>query len=157
MEHVRTWLLRSADKPTTSTTRYRLLRYIVPLLVAATAIVTIASPAQAYVGYPYQRCATIGGGGTVDICVAWTGGWPGGLVRAETSPTAYYAERLMECSGCQGQSIWNWTVVATGTGYVGYSPSRTAGKYSYYKACTETFQNGPWACMYNQDAVWLGD
>jgi hypothetical protein len=134
-----------------------------PLLVATVAALTLtlglglAKPAAAapYVNYPYQKCVVIGFA-TEAICTAWTGGYPNGYVRAETA-TNYYGVKLLKCTNCAGLTGWSWVTAAVATNYPGYTPSVRAGKTVWYKSCHQRFNGGPWACVANRDAVYLGD
>jgi hypothetical protein len=123
--------------------------------VALTTVAAVAPAAPAMAAYPYHRCQYIGGTPPA-VCVGWTGGWPGGLVRAESAAT-YWATRLDRCANCGGPTGWSWTTVARTDHYRTSTPSVSAGKTSWYKACVQTVQGGRWSCMNNSEAVYLGD
>jgi hypothetical protein len=69
--------------------------------------------------------------------------------------------RLMVCSGCGGPTGWNWRVAAEGHNYPVRVPAngQKAGKYHWYKSCFKKYewQTTGWTCMWNSDAVYLGD
>jgi hypothetical protein len=130
-------------------------KIVVLSAVAAFALVFATSaPAKAYTAYPYQHCSWLGLADS--ICTSWTGGYPNGYVRTESSPTIYEL-RLLVCVSCAGQTTWSWLTAATSSPYTGYTPSVRAGKTSFYKSCMKKYSTSSWACVSNVDAVYLGD
>jgi hypothetical protein len=125
-------------------------------VIAVAVVIGVTVPAApAMAAYPYHRCEYIGGTAPA-VCVGWTGGWPGGKVRAE-SAAVYFATKLVSCATCGGPTGWKWKTVASTKNYRTSTPSVTAGKTSYYKSCIQNRDGGPWSCMSNAYAVYLGD
>jgi len=108
--------------------------------------------------YTHKRCESPGGWGE-PICVAWTGSWPSGYVRAESRSSYYYAIMLQGCSGNDHNACDARTIVASKTlhNHAGYTPSVRVGKYSWYVACAKRFASSKWACNRGMYEVYLGD
>jgi hypothetical protein len=124
--------------------------------VAVAVVVGVALPATpAMAAYPYHECQYIGGM-TPAVCTGWTGGYPGGKVRGESAAN-YFATKLLRCTACNGPTGWTWTTVASTKNYHTSTPSVTVGKTSWYKTCIQNVDGGPWSCMANDYAVYLGD
>jgi len=108
--------------------------------------------------WTHKRCESPGGWGE-PICVAWTGSWPSGYVRAESRSSYYYAIMLQGCSGNDHTACDARTIVASKTlhNHAGYTPSVRVGKYSWYVACAKRFASSRWACNRGMYQVYLGD
>ena len=92
------------------------------------------------------------------LCVQWTGGWPDGEVWAWGN-LVYYRVRLEKCvvDSCTSKG---WATAATSPPSGENAPVTArvpAAKTGWYRACGQTISGGPWSCMPDVWAVYLGD
>lgn len=132
-------------------------RLLAALLVVLASLALSATRAEAWTPYPYKTCASPGGWRS-QVCVAWTGGYPHGVVRAESPSSEYYAVKLMTCSNAV--RVCNDDVdaaSATLNKRSGHTASVRVGKYSWYIACAKWLSSSKWACNTGTYRVYLGD
>ena len=138
----------------------RLRASLLAVSIALSTVVTIASPASAHAGW-YTKCWSEPFTIAPALCTEWTGGWPSGMVRAETFGYYHQTLYLQVCAGCNGPYNWNWTVAAQATTVNGVrprvTPSVKAGKYNSYRVCAKRFAGGSMVCMPSYAGVYLGD
>lgn len=137
---------------------------VLAMIAAATIGLLGAQPAWAITWYPYSKCASAGDAFGEPVCVAWTGGYPNGYVRAESKSSNYVAVRLDTCSAPGTNICTNFVTVATvdlhvtnTQGKAGFTPSVHVSKYGYYRVCSKVYTYSTWQCLGTPGQVYLGD
>ncbi len=90
------------------------------------------------------------------ICTEWTGGWPNGVVRAQTGYD-WYRIRLQTCTSTtyRLQDCSPWVTLATSAPH--YTPWFHVGKANWYRVCGQLFDGADWLCQGSREVVYLGD
>ncbi len=127
----------------------RLSRRILATLGISAAMILglMAAPAQAS-AYAYSACANPSGL-EPDNCLQWTGGYPGGYIRAWAPSTWYYEIRLDTCSDANrlcDPSAWRTVRNKVLNKKAGYTLSYSTTKYGWYRLCARTTSVGKFGC-----------
>lgn len=132
------------------------IRVLVPVMAVVAMLAVNPTKAEAFQGLPHWRCGSPGGIMHEHVCVAWTGGWPHGIVRAEAKARYWHALKLRTCSD-EFRACTDYIDAAHVqlNGQAGFTSSVRVGKYSWYIACGQRFPTSGWACY--PVSQYLGD
>ena len=109
----------------------------------------------ASVAAPPQHCSEFPSEPFSTLCTNWTGGWPGGQVWA-SGTLFYYRVRLQKCvaDSCPGKP---WSTAATSAPNTQTTARVPVARTGWYRPCGQVVSGGPWSCVLNSEAVYLGD
>jgi hypothetical protein len=133
----------------------RLFAAVFAMLVGLGLMVGTSVQAEAATWYSFPLNGEGCGSFFTNPCyVLYTGGYPGGIVRALGGLNEY--EVLLQSAS---SSSGPYTTVASTyphTSHTAYTPTVPAGKFSYFRACMKTISGGPTWCN-PEGSIYLGD
>ena len=123
-------------------------RILTTLGISVALVLTLAvTPAQAS-AYAFSACASPTGY-SPDNCLQWTGGYPGGYVRAWVPARYYYEVRLDTCAGVSqicDTSPWRTVQDKVLNRQAGYTLSYATTRYGWFRLCVKQQAGGGWGC-----------